>query len=155
MALIPRKMYADWEPFEGMRNMQDRINRLFDQTFGSYPAIKQEPVKKAWSPLVDIYEGKDTIIVKVELPGVQKEDVSIELQENTLTLSGERKHEVEVKEGKYHRIERFYGAFSRSFTLPDIGEVEKVRATYKDGVLEIALPKSKGAAMQAIPIKAD
>jgi len=155
MALTPRKIYAGWEPFEGMRNMHDRINRLFDETFGSYPAITQEPVKKAWSPLVDIYEDNDAIIVAVELPGVQKEDVKIELKEDTLTLSGERKHGVEAKTAKYHRIERFYGAFARSFTLPDSVAVEKIRATYKDGVLVIALPKAKRAAMKPIPIKAD
>ncbi|MBW1945913.1 MAG: Hsp20/alpha crystallin family protein, partial [Deltaproteobacteria bacterium] len=93
--------------------------------------------------------------VKVELPGMQKEDVSIEIKENTLTLSGERKHEAEAKEGRYHRIERFYGEFSRSFTLPDVVEVENIRATYKDGVLEIVLPKAKGTAMKSIPSNAD
>jgi HSP20 family protein len=152
MALIPWTTYKDWDPFEGMRNMQDRINRLFGETFGGYPATREETYKGAWTPPVDICEDKDNIVVKAELPGMKKDDVLIEIKDNVLTLTGERKHEQETKQENYHRIERVYGKFSRSFTLPDSVKVHKLQANYKDGVLEITLPKAEEAKETAIPI---
>jgi len=153
MALIPWRSYRDWDPFEGMSDIQERINRLFDETFGRYPATRRETLERTWSPQVDIYEDRENIVVKAELPGIKKEDVSIEVKDNILTLSGERKHEKETKKENYHRIERSYGKFNRSFSLPDPVKVDKVKANYRDGVLEITLPKSEEAKPKAIPIK--
>lgn len=153
MALVPWRTFREWDPFEEMGGMQDRINRLFEETFGRYPVGKRETLERTWAPVVDIYEEKDNIIVKAELPGIKKEEVSIEIKDNVLTLSGERKHEAEKKKENYHRIERFYGKFTRSFTLPESVQVDKVKANYKDGVLEITLPKTEETKQKAIPIK--
>ena len=97
----------------------------------------------SWTPAVDIHETDDGFVIKAELPGVSKDDVSIDVHQNTLTLRGQRKHEAEVKEDQYHRVERSYGSFQRSFVLPTMVDQEKVQATFKDGVLELHLPKSE------------
>jgi HSP20 family protein len=153
MALIPWRSLREWDPLEEWGGVQDRLNRLFEETFGRYPVGKRETLERTWSPVVDIYEEKDSIIVKAELPGIKKDEVSIEIKDNVLTLSGERKYEQETKKENYHRIERFYGKFSRSFTLPETVQVEKVKANYKDGVLEITLPKAEETKPKSIPIK--
>jgi HSP20 family protein len=103
-------------------------------------------------PPVDIYEGDEALVVKAELPGFSKEDITVELKENTLILRGERKRETEMKEGAYHRMERAYGAFQRSFLLPTTVDQQKVKATYKDGVLELSLPKVEAAKPKRVAI---
>ena len=153
MALIPWRTTRNWDPFEEWGGVDDRISRLFDETFGRYPAVRRETLDKTWLPAVDIYEDKENIVVKAELPGVKKDEVAIEIKDNILTLSGERKQEQETKKENYHRVERVYGKFSRSFTLPDSVQVDKVKANYRDGILEIALPKAEAAKPKAIPIK--
>ena len=153
MALIPLRSLREWDTLEEWGSVQDRLNRLFEETFGRYPVGKKETLERTWAPVVDIYEEKDNIIVKAELPGIKKDEVSIEIKDNVLTLSGERKYEQEKKKENYHRIERFYGKFSRSFTLPETVQVDKVKANYKDGVLEITLPKAEETKPKAIPIK--
>ncbi len=153
MAVTRWTQYRGWEPFTGFKHIQDQFNRLFDETFGAYPLAREETREQTWSPAVDIYEDKDTIVVKAELPGVKKDDVTIEIKENVLVLTGERKHEQETKKENYHRIERVYGTFSRSFTLPDSVKLDQVEAQYKDGVLEIRLPKAETAKPKAIPIE--
>ncbi len=153
MALIPWTTYHDWEPFTRLRTIQDQFNRLFEDTFENYPAATREGLERKWLPLVDIYEDKDSFVVKAELPGVKKEDVTIEIKDTVLTLSGERKQEGEVKKENYHRIERVYGKFTRSFTLPGSVKIEGVHAQYKDGVLEITLPKAEKAKPKSIPIE--
>lgn len=153
MALIPWSTYRDWEPFTGLRHVQDQFNRLFEETFGNYPVAGKEALDRVWSPPVDIYEDNDTIVVKAELPGVRKEDVSIEIKDNVLSLTGERKHEEEVKKESYHRMERVYGKFSRSFSLPDSVKIDGIKAQYKDGVLEIILPKAEKSKPRSIPIE--
>jgi len=155
MALIPWRIYREWDPFEEMSDIRERINRLFDEMFGKYPATISESTERAWSPPVDIYEEKDKVVVKAELPGMKKDDISIEVKDNVLTLTGERKHEKETKKENYHRIERSYGKFSRSFTLPDSIKVDKVKANYKDGILEITLPKAEEAKTKTITIKVE
>jgi HSP20 family protein len=155
MALIPWTSYRDWDPFKEMREFQDRINQLFDETLGRFPVSREESFERIWSPPVDIYENQDNIVLKAELPGMKKEDVSIEVKDNVLTLKGERKQEQETKKENYYRIERAYGKFSRSFTLPSTVKVDDVKATYKDGVLEITLPKVEEAKAKAIPIKVE
>jgi HSP20 family protein len=129
MALTRWSPYRDWEPFTGFRNIQDQFNRLFDETFGSYPVARQETLERTWTPAVDIYDDKDRIVVTAELPGIKKEDVTIEIKDNVLSLTGERKHESEIKKENYQRIERVYGKFSRSFTLPDSVKVDNVQSS--------------------------
>jgi HSP20 family protein len=133
-------------------SFQDEMNRLFDQFFRGGTSEEAGGGARAWTPLVDIYETDDALILKAELPGVSKDDVSIEIHNNTLVLRGRRKHEAEVKEDHYHRVERAYGTFQRSFMLPTLVDQEHVQATYQDGVLELRLPKSEAAKPKRISI---
>lgn len=121
-------------------SIQERVNRLFDNAMGGAEA-KEESGSGLWSPVVDIYETGSEFIVEAELPEVKQSDIDIKVQDNTLIIEGERKLRRGVKEG-YHRIERAYGRFSRSFPLPGSVDQEMIKATLKDGVLQIILPKT-------------
>ena len=133
-----------WEPFKDLMIMQERMNRLFNEFFSRPAGYDEEGTGQgAWAPLVDICETDDDMILKAELPGMKQEDIQIEIRENVLTLKGERKQENDLKEGQYHRVERSFGAFQRLFTLPNAIQPEKVKARYKDGVLEITMPKAE------------
>lgn len=135
-----------WDPFKDLLSIQDRMNRLFDETLTRTGRGEGEELARGvWSPAVDIYETDESIVLKAEIPGIDKKEVSIEVKDNMLILKGERKFEKEIKEENYHRMERAYGAFQRTFTLPNIIEKENVKAKYKDGILEITLPKVKEA----------
>jgi HSP20 family protein len=145
-----------WRPFRDFLTIQDEMNRLFDDFFGRSagsigPATRTE-WEEAWSPSVDVSETKDNVIVNAEIPGMSKEDVKVTVQDNILTLSGEKKQEKEEKNGSYHRIERSYGSFRRSFTLPTFVQADKVKAAYKDGILKITLPKTEEVKSKEIPI---
>ncbi len=105
-----------------------------------------------WSPAVDIFETADSIVMKAELPGVSRDNIDIQVQDNTLMLKGERKFEREVKEENYLRIERSYGAFQRAFTLPTVVQRDKIKATFKDGVLEVTMPKAEEAKPKQVKI---
>lgn len=143
-----------WTPeSEFLRN---RVGRLFDQTFNEFlsPLTSTEEMRgRGWFPAVDIRETDDSLTVFCEIPGLKKEDVSITLENNVLTISGERKFEKETKEQSYHRMERSYGKFSRSFSLPSNLETSKVDASVQDGVLRISLPKVEAAKPRRIAIK--
>jgi HSP20 family protein len=128
------------DPFRNFFNLQDQLFRTFDATYGGRKT-QEESMTAAWSPLVDVFEDQDGITLKVELPEVEAKDVDIQLEGNTLTLSGERKLEKSEQREGYHRIERTYGSFSRSFTLPEQVDSEHIAAESKDGVLRIHLPK--------------
>ncbi|MCA1829240.1 MAG: Hsp20/alpha crystallin family protein [Myxococcales bacterium] len=127
------------DPFRNLFDLQDQLFR----TFGSAVGREREdsPLAATWSPLVDVFEDNDGITLKVELPEVDPKDVDIQLEGNTLTLKGERKLENEEKRDGYQRIERTYGAFSRSFTLPNTVDAEHISADTRDGVLRVFLPK--------------
>ncbi|MGD9971569.1 MAG: Hsp20/alpha crystallin family protein [Desulfatirhabdiaceae bacterium] len=129
-----------WQPYGAVATLQDSINRLFNDAFTRSPA-DEDFALSAWKPLVDIFDREDAIIIHAELPGVSKENVSIELKENILTLKGERTESREIKEDKYYRKERTFGSFHRAFTLPTAISPEKIKATFKDGILEIEIPK--------------
>jgi HSP20 family protein len=128
------------------------MNRLFDQFFQGGTGEEAGWGGRPWTPPVDIYETDEALILKAELPGVSKNDVSIEIHQNTLVLRGQRRHEAEVKEDRYHRVERAYGSFQRSFMLPTLVDQEHVRATYRDGVLELRLPKSEATKPKRVAI---
>jgi HSP20 family protein len=129
-----------WDPFRDFSLLQDRMNRLFDDA-GRGWRPEEPSATTTWSPAVDIFETENEIMVQAELPGVDRKDITLNLENNVLTLKGERRFEKETKQENYHRIERAYGAFSRSFSIPAIVNEEKIRADYKDGILKIALPK--------------
>lgn len=141
-----------WDPFRDLISIQDRMNRLFEQTLSR--SREDEGVSAtAWTPAVDIYETPDTIVMKAELPGVAREDIQIQINENTLTLQGERRFAKDVQEENYLRLERAYGGFHRSFTLPATVQQDKIRALFKDGVLELVLPKAEDAKPKRISIE--
>ena len=123
-----------WDPFRDLGSLQDRMNRLFDDAGRGWRS--DEPAATTtWSPAVDIFETQGEIVVKAELPGMERNDITLNLEKNVLTLRGERKFEKETKEDNYHRIERSYGGFSRAFAIPATVDEEKIKADYKDGVL--------------------
>ena len=143
-----------WEPFRDLVSIQDRMNRIFeDAAFrGSRQSEDDWALGGTWAPPVDIYEHDGNLVLKAELPGVDPKDVDIRLENNTLTLRGERRIDTEVKRESYHRVERAYGSFTRSFTLPSVVDQEKIRAEYKDGVLKVTLPKRDEAKPKQISI---
>lgn len=141
-----------WEPFKDLLSIHDRMNRLFEDTFYRGKGLEEELTKGTWTPSVDIFETQENIVLKAELPGLEQKDISIEVRDNTLTLRGEKKFEKEVKEENYHRIERSYGTFQRIFTLPDTVQQDKVKAKFKDGVLEINMPKLEKAKSKLIKV---
>jgi HSP20 family protein len=141
-----------WTPMGNLQSFQHEMNRMVNEFFGGGNGEAAGTELSSWTPAVDIHETDDGYVIKAELPGVSKDDVSIDIHQNTLTLRGQRKHEAEVKQDKYHRVERAYGTFQRSFTLPVMIDQEKVQATYKDGVLELHLPKSEAAKPKRIAI---
>lgn len=140
-----------WDPFRDLNLLQDRMNRLFEDAGRGYRG--DEPVSTStWSPAVDIYETGSEIVVKAELPGIDRKDITLHLENNVLTLKGDRKFEKETSEENYQRIERSYGGFSRSFNIPSMVDEEKIRADYRDGVLKIVLPKKEQAKPKQIRI---
>ena len=143
-----------FDPFRDLMNLQERMNRMFDESFrGSRTTGDDWALGGSWAPAVDISEHEGNIVLKAELPGIESKDVDIRLENNVLTLRGERKYDNEVKQENYHRVERAYGSFSRSFTLPSVVDQEKIKAEYKDGVLELTLPKREEAKPKQISIK--
>jgi HSP20 family protein len=128
------------------------MNRMFDEFFRGGNGEAAGTGLSTWTPAVDLHETDDGFVIKAELPGVSKDDVSVDVHQNTLTLRGQRKHEAEVKNERYHRVERSYGTFQRSFVLPTMVDQEKVQATFKDGMLELHLPKSESAKPKRIAI---
>lgn len=142
-----------WDPFRDLLTLQDRMDRLFQDSMTRNRGYEESLAPGFWSPPVDIYETDDAVVLKAELAGLNKNDVTIEVKDSTLVLKGERKFEKDVKEENYHRIERSYGAFSRTFSLPQTVDQTNVTATFKDGLLEITIPKVRDARPKQIEIK--
>ncbi len=140
-----------WKPFRDMVSIQDEMNKLFDDFFGR-PVARPDWTEGVWSPSVDVSEDKDNVVIKAEMPGMNKDDVKISIQDNVLTLKGEKRQEKEEKDKNYHRIERSYGSLCRSFQLPTSVKSDKIRANYKDGVLSVTLPKTEEVKPKEIPI---
>jgi HSP20 family protein len=142
-----------FDPFRELTTMQDRINRIFGDVY--HRNVDDDLMTRGdWMPPVDIYQnGNQELVIKAELPGLKKEDIDVRVENNTLTLRGERKREETVKNEQFHRVERSYGAFSRSFSLPSTIDTEKVNADFKDGVLSITLPLREEARPRQIEVK--
>ena len=144
-----------WEPFRNMLSLQDRMNRMFHEQYRAAQSPDDEwALGGSWAPAVDIYEQGSDIVLKAELPGVDPKDVDIRLENNVLTLSGQRKFENEVTKENYHRVERSYGSFTRSFTLPSVVDQNGIKAEVKDGILKVVLPKREEAKPKQIEITA-
>ena len=139
-----------WEPFREFVTLQDRMNRLFRE---SYPEGREEALTTStFAPPVDVYEDEHNITLKIEVPGIEEKDIDVRLENNTLTVHGERKFEKEEKEENYRRVERQYGSFTRTFTLPNTVDAEKVTANYDKGVLKVQLAKKSEAKPKQIKV---
>lgn len=137
----------DKGPFDSLARLQDEMNRLFERSFGTFPSRRVSPQEfiseRIWSPVVDVYEDQDNIVLRAELPGMKQDEIDIDLTGDTLTIHGERKFADEERKDNYVRVERAYGEFKRSFTIGMPIQAEKVKATYRDGILEVTIPKSE------------
>ena len=133
MSLVTR-----WDPQQGLSGLQEQVNRLFESSF---PGRSDTSALTTWAPAVDIYETENELVVKADLPDVSEKDLDVRIENNTLTIRGERKFEKKVEEEHYLRVERIYGSFSRSFSLPNTVNSEAIKAEYKNGVLTVELPK--------------
>ena len=141
-----------WDPSKEINNLQHHVSRVFGETFCPCVGDTEAKAKGAWHPAVDIFETEQEIILKAETPGLTKEQVNVEVDEGTLHLKGERKFEKDVNEETFHRIERVYGGFQRSFVLPESVDTDKVYAELKDGILEIRLGKREQAKPKHIQV---
>ena len=140
-----------FEPFREFSNLQDRINRVFRESYA--PEGRDESLtNSSFAPAVDVYEDEHTVTLKIEVPGIDEKDIDVRIENNTLTVHGERKIEKEEKEENYRRVERQYGSFTRTFTLPTTVDSENVSANYDKGVLKIALPKKAEAKPKQIKV---
>ena len=140
-----------WEPFNGVDKFHSRMSEFFEDVFGR-PQRASSVQNGVWYPRVDISESKDSYLIRAEVPGMKKEDFSLEVKDNTLTLSGEKKFEQPAESVEYRRVERVAGKFVRSFTLPELVKHDAIKATYQDGVLEIQVPKTEAAKPKQIEI---
>jgi HSP20 family protein len=143
------KFLERWEPFRDMLNLRADMDKVFKSFFSGFPEEKEG----YWAPIIDIEEDKDNFVVKVEIPGMKKDDIKVAVHGNILTVSGERKHEQDVKDKTYHRIERAYGRFSRTITLPSEVDADTIKASYKDGLLKINLPKPESKKPKQIDVE--
>jgi HSP20 family protein len=142
-----------WNPWKELEEMEKRLSTVFGRVPVAGGENKEAITVAEWSPLVDITEDDKEYVIKAEIPEMKKEDIKVNVNEDVLTISGERKYEKEEKGKKYHRVERAYGSFMRSFTLPEDADAAKVSAEYKDGVLKVHLPKSEKAKPKSIEVK--
>ncbi len=153
MALIPwRPKEMWWDPFQDLERIQNEMNRLFDSSLGGLKTRESGLLEGAWNPAIDIYDSKDNIMVKADVPGMKKDEIDISVHGDTLVIKGEKKQENKTKEKDFVRTERFYGSFNRTLRLPSEVDSEKVNASYMNGVLEIVLPKKEEARPKQLKI---
>ena len=145
-------MATRFDPFRDLMQVQDELNRLFGRTYGSRGS--ESLASGGWAPAIDIYETPDAFVIDAELPGVNAQEVEISVEEGTLTVRGERRPHGGVSEESYHRVERRYGPFGRSISLPQSVNTEGIDATYEGGVLTISVPKAEQAKPRKIEVKA-
>jgi HSP20 family protein len=155
------KAVAPWRPFRGLPSWERDMDRMMEDFFGRrtrpwWPErwfrTEEMEVKP---PIVDIFEEKDDIVVKAELPGIEKDNIEVNLTDHTLTIKGEKKKEEEIKEENYYRAERSYGSFLRTLNLPKDVHVDKVKASFKNGILEVRMPKTEEAKAKEIKVKVE
>ena len=141
-----------WDPFQELNLITNRMNRLFHDSFGQGATTEDTLTTSSFVPPVDIYEDEHNITLKIEVPGIEQKDIDVRLENNTLTVRGERKFEKEEKEENFHRVERRYGSFYRAFTLPNTVDPDSVNANYDNGVLKITLAKKAEAKPKQIKV---
>jgi len=138
------------DPFRGLTSLQDQVNRLFNGAFTQGRTVQADLA--TWAPAVDIYEGQNELVANVDLPGVEEKDIDLRLENNTLTIRGERKFEKSVNEESYLRVERAYGSFTRTFSLPNTVNPDAINASYSNGVLTVRLPKREESKPKQVKI---
>jgi HSP20 family protein len=148
--MAPIRGFRGMDPFRDLMDLQRGINELFEGSFGPE---REDIALRAWTPAVDVYEDENSFVIKLDLPEVNRDDVKVSLNENTLSISGDRRFENEQKRENYHRVERSYGQFFRSFTLPPNVDTTAIDAKFKDGVLKLTLPKREEAKPKQIEVK--
>jgi HSP20 family protein len=139
-------------PFENLQTLR-RLNSVLDEAFSGWPFQQDGSITSSWYPACDVFEDKDAVKIVAELPGVKPEDVKLSLENNLLTIRGEKKQEAEERSERVHRYERSYGAFERAFVLPSTVDGDKISAQYRDGVLTILVPKAERARPREIPVR--
>jgi HSP20 family protein len=139
-----------WEPFRGISSLQEQVNRLFDEKL--FRGRAEDSSLTTWAPAVDIYETENELVVKADLPDVDEKDLDVRIEDNTLTIRGERKFEKSVSEDNFLRVERAYGVFSRSFSLPNTVNAEAIKAEYRNGVLNVHIPKREESKPKQIKV---
>ncbi|HZR65298.1 MAG TPA: Hsp20/alpha crystallin family protein [Terriglobales bacterium] len=138
-----------WDPFREFSTLQDRMNRLFRDSYGDR---EEALTTSTFAPAVDVYEDEHNITLNIEVPGIEEKDIDVRVENNTLTVHGERKFEKEQKEENFRRVERQYGSFTRSFTLPNTVDTESIQANYDKGVLKVQLAKKAEAKPKQIKV---
>ena len=149
----PFRWRRGWDPFKELEDMERRLSTWVSRPLRRREGGEETLTVTEWAPLVDIEENDKEYVIKAELPEMKKEEIKVSVEDDILCISGERKREKKEKDKKYHRAERNYGCFERSFTLPDDADGTKVDAEYKDGILKVHLPKSEKAKPKAIEVK--
>ncbi|MDD3374111.1 MAG: Hsp20/alpha crystallin family protein [Candidatus Omnitrophica bacterium] len=153
MTLVPYRKDNWWvDPFSELEGIQKQMNQLFDFSLARNPLGDTTLLGGQWAPAVDVYDSKDSLLVKADLPGLTKDEIEVSIHDGSLILKGEKKKDTEVKEEKYFKTERFYGSFFRTIPLPASVDVNKVDAKYQDGVLTLTLPKKEEAKPKQISI---
>ena len=140
-----------WDPFRDLVTIREKMNRLFEDAVTARGEEK-DMISGSWAPAIDIYETENELVLSAEVPGIDEKDIEIRIEDGTLSLRGERKFEKETRQENYHRIERAYGAFSRSFSLPAYVDQEKIQAEHADGVLKIHMPKKSESKPKTVKI---
>ena len=152
----PLRISSNWDPFKEMEELTNRLSSFLGRSPTRLEGNREENLTLTeWAPVVDISEDDQEYCIKAELPEIKREEVNVKVENGVLTLAGERKMEKEEKGKKYHRVERAYGSFERSFTLPDDADGSKVTANFKNGVLQVHVPKNEKARPKAIEVKVD
>jgi len=146
----PRSAMAAWDPFRDVNEMRSMMSRFFGWPYGH---SEEGPMEADWVPRVDIVQEKERYLVQADLPGMKREEIDITVNGDTLTITGERKSERKTQEDNFYRSERHYGRFSRSLILPSSVDADRIEAAYKDGVLQLAIPKSEQAGPKQIKIE--
>ena len=141
-----------WDPSREVDSLQSEVNRLFDTFFGGHPA---DGALRRWVPAMDVVETDDHLVLRADLPGLGKDDVNIEVKDGALTISGERKAEHEERTDGFYRVERAFGSFSRSMSLPDHVDAERITANFENGVLEVRIPKPEARKPHRVSIGAE
>ncbi len=153
MAIVKWRRRDEWDPFKDLFDLQKEINRLFETSFSRLP--QRFAPEESFAPAIDLYEDENEYVVEAELPGLKQDEIKVSVEDDILTISGEKKREKEIKEENLYRSERFYGKFERQIVLPQNTDKDNIKASYKNGVLKVVIPKKEEAKPKKVDIKVE